>query len=174
MFFTHTAFQDYDLLLKWLKLANEIPKGRRISKAERQFWLAEDRFNKIFNWALIGFFCTGYAAFSSTYFSIRFEVNFILFVLVQTIHAIYSSLWMYLCFASICNLMLFYLECIRFFALRFRQIAELVERMNRAKRKPKNRKLLKVLWRYNRVHLEMIEMNDFFRVRLVIRVSTSY
>ena len=78
---------------------------------------------------------------------------------IQIVHALFSYGH---CFFT---LNLFYLTCIRFFSKRFNYIARKLDGLKTSKQID-NRKLCRLIIEHNRVHHDLILINDFFKYQV--------
>ena len=170
--FNHSNVQQhYRLYEKWAKLSGEMPEKSELDKrvpgilreASEQFWRLEDQFNYRCSRAIYIFLFAFNFVFSAMLFVVDLQIDLCTYLLFQTINIAHYTFF-YLTFApSLCLTGLFLLNLTRFFVKRFRYITRKVERLN-AKTEPiSNRKLARLLYDHNRIHLDLIEMNRFFR-----------
>ena len=171
VFNTLNAKDNFRLFFEWAKLTGELTSDRNykvagLSRAKyRKFLEAEDRFldlwSKTLNWCLLAFSFV----YNALFFVIKFDVDVITYVLMQTINIAHTTYFVFTYLPSIYTVSIFYVSIMRLLSLKFNCLAEHVRSMNSTKKKKlvDNRKLSTMIHHYNRVHLELIEMNEFFQ-----------
>ena len=163
--------QDYHLYRRWMRLTLELPvkpkdcdyKAFGFSKAKnKQFWAAEDEFNYKWNSAMNGLLFVFSFVVAILLFLAPYEGPIdIKYLLLQTIHSVHIHLVFFTFLNSIYSLNLFYNQVLSFFAKKFSYILRRVQHLQ-----PPNqidqRKLIKLIYQYQVVQFELIEMNAFF------------
>ena len=164
---------DYYLYGQWMRLTQEIPAESNpnyklvgLSKEENdKFWQTERWFNQIF-YRSVNVFLSFIAIFiSGLLFMVRFEsVALWLYLLVQTVNALHLACFFFLFFNSIYTVNALYIAVIRILTKKFDRIASRTARLNapRGAKPINNRRLSRLIFDHNRVHLELLEMNAFF------------
>ena len=163
------ARQDYALYRKWAKLSGEMPGKQNsrvpgISRAENEkFWQSEDQFtyrcSRAIYFSLFGFSFV----YSAMLFMTDSQTDLCTYLLLQAINIAHFTFLVFKFLPSIYLTSLFFLNLMRFFVKRFRFIARKIKRLNAKIEPVPNRKLTRLLYDHNRVHLDLIEMNRFFR-----------
>ena len=131
-------------------------------KANQAFWLDEDQFN--YNWN---------SAINGLLFFFSLVVSVLLFIgpydgpidagylLLQTVHSAHVHLVFFSFLNSVYSLNLFFNQLLNFFAKKFRHLLKRVQRLNAAGRVDQ-RKLAKLIYQFQVVNFELMEMNAFF------------
>ena len=90
------------------------------------------------------------------------SAKYVLFQAIGVLHIIHSLYCFLHCFYS---LNLFYMTCMQFFSKRFSHVARHVEGMYSKKilKRIDNRKLFRLVVEHNRIHRDLILINDFFK-----------
>lgn len=173
MFMVHWSFNYSDtrrkqeLLLQWMRLSGEMPSRRVVGlsrKENARFWLAEKRLNSLWyrvsNIALLISCCI----LSTQLFFVSFNVDIVTYAFLQTLHIVHFF-WHLFPFLHVSySPNLFLLTLIRFFRLKFHSIAGRIKHLDLSNRKAvNNRKLARLLYELNVVHLELFAMRDLFK-----------
>lgn len=99
------------------------------------------------------------------------EINIFTYILVQTVHVIHTSLFFWLALTSVYPINLFYCTIILFFTKRFQHLSKQLNRLDEpagssVPGRINNRKLSRLMFDYNQILHEMMEMNQLFKVSL--------
>ena len=90
----------------------------------------------------------------------------ITYIVMQTIHAVHTTLFAFFYLDSVYTVNMFYCELVLFFSKKFEHISKQLKRLNTSNVKIiNNRKLSRLIYEFNRVVFELKEMNDLFKVR---------
>lgn len=168
--------KNYQLYKWWVRWTFEMPinderdwRVAGLSRTEnRRFWLRENRFNyyfyKIMNISMFvfNFFFTG------TLFVVHFEIDIYTYIFVQAINSVHHIYFMHCFLSQVYIVSLMVLNLMRFFIKRFLCLKRKVERLNKV-RVVNNRRLTRIIREHNRVHFELIKMNEFFRSSLGVK-----
>lgn len=166
------AREDHRLFKIWAQVTYEKPaKTERdyivagLSRKEnKKFWLAEQKFNSLFNRVLNFALWVAYFVYCSQLFFVRFDVDWITYSLVQTFQVTYSSWFIYVFLGSVYSVNVFYIMIIRFLSLKFGYMGKQVQLVNAEPIKSVcDRKLARLIVENNAAHLELIELNNFFK-----------
>ena len=161
-----------NLILKWMKITYEIPAKNDedynvigLSKDEnKQFWLKEDelnhRYNRLFNIYVVA---TCLIFNNQLLFIIYEGIDVYTYVIVTIIHYIHASYYMYLIFHMIYTLNFFYITILNIFRKKFNYISRQLEHLQDKKVKLNNQKLNELIYDFNYVYLELINLNDYFK-----------
>lgn len=156
--------------LKWIIIANEVPahSDNRVvglsRKEANEFWATENRFNHLFYRLGNIFIVFVWCILSVQYFMVSFDVDFRLFILVQAFHISYILPFCYFFFHSIYTLSIFQLSLSKFLAKKFRYLTRQLARMNVSSKPINNRKLASLIYKHSIVQIELLDVNDFFKV----------
>lgn len=168
---------DFYLFRKWSYLTQEIAakKNERpvgLSRGENHnYWRTVDWFKGIFYRALNCLIVAFSVVLNVGLFVVRFEeINFWLFLFIQVINCWHIPAFFYYFFHAIHSINVMYVEVIRVLSLKFNRIARRTAQLNVGRTKRINRKLFKLLFEHNRVHVELQEMNAFFSIFVSMNV----
>lgn len=171
--FSHlNARKDYDLFLKWMVMSNEIPPqeeriGRVAGFSRREnsnFWMKEQNFNYYWYRVVSCLTLLLSPGFTVQLFMLHFDVNPLTYILVQAFNVFHCVYVVFHFFHSLYTTQLFCLQIIHFFCLKFKCIVSRLRYLNASgNSKLKNRRLARLIHQYNRVQLELIEANNFFK-----------
>ena len=166
------ARNDHQLYKWWIKCTFEIPIHRDrdwqtpgLSRNKnREFWLNENRFNYYFFWT----FYTSLFVFSFFYtimlFVVPFEIDLFTYLLIQAINSAHYVYFILIYLSQVYVVSLFVnVNLTRFFVKRFVYLKNKVARLNVTSKRVNNQKLARLIDDHNRVHFELIKMNEFFR-----------
>ena len=95
------------------------------------------------------------------------EINIFTYILVQTVHVVHTSLFFWLGLNSVYPINLFYCTIILFFTKRFQHLSKQLDRLDEpagSSGRINNRKLSSLIFDYNQIVHELIEMNQLFKV----------
>ena len=152
------------LLLLWMKITNQMPNYETIgltSKKNQEFWRKENeffvKFLKFFNIFLF-FNCF---LFNLPHFLVNFDVSIYLFVFINLLHVLHDSYYIKNMFSIFYLLNYIFLNLVAFFLKKFTYIAQRATKLKR-KKQINNRKLSRLIYKFNFVYLEMINMNEYF------------
>lgn len=169
------ARDNYYLYKLWMRISFEIPaKSERdykvvgLSRKEnKRFWAAEDEFNARFSKVTNVVLFVSCFVFPIQLFFVKYEVDsMFVYVVVHAVNYLYTAVIIYLFLGIVVTLNVFYIEIIMFMNKKIGFIAKQIERMNVTATGPiDNRKLSRLIVDYNRVLFELIQMNNFFKVR---------
>ena len=171
------ASNDYDLFRKWMRLSGELPanEGDRVIGLRKEensnFWNKESHFNYYCYLAVSWSNLAICLVFSLQLFVLHFEVDWCTFILVQAFNVAHLS---FACFSFLHQLYttnIFFLQIIHFFRMKFKFFDRRLGRLNPlGSKKMNNRRLAKLIYSHNRVHLELIETNHFFNSFLGVNI----
>lgn len=161
---------NYYLTFKWAKLAGELEDERDYKVAglsrtrNRQFLKSQDWLLCVWSWILNGSLFVFSFAYNSLFFVIKFEdVSMVAYYLMQMVHVVHTTYFAFSFLPSLYMVSAFCASIMHLFSLKFNYISRHVKSLN-SKRKPvDNRKLSTMIDHYTQVHIELIEMNKFFR-----------
>ena len=136
-------------------------------KENKRFWAAEDEFNARFSKVTNVVLFVSCFVFPIQLFFVKYEVDsMFVYVVVHAVNYLYTAVIIYLFLGIVVTLNVFYIEIIMFMNKKIGFIAKQIERMNVTATGPiDNRKLSRLIVDYNRVLFELIQMNNFFKVR---------
>ena len=177
------AREDYYLFRKWMQITCELPANNEgdyrvpgmSRKEHRAFWSKERNFNyywyRVVGWCLI-VLCV---LLSVQLFIVHFDIDWCTYVLAQSFAVFHLTYMVYYFLHQLYSINLFCLQITRFLSLKFKCIARRLVRLNKGLNVSRakminNRRLAKLIYSYNQVHLELIEANDFFKDFLGVNV----
>lgn len=156
-----------------MQLTREMPESRHrnevvgLSRAKNeQFWQTVHWFNRIYYPSVNSFIFVFSAVISGLLFINRFEnVDIWLYLVVQALHVLHTFVYLFFFLHSIYTVNLLFVAVMAIFAKKFSSIASRTVELNAldaSSSKQINRKLSRLLFEHNKVHLEMLEMNALF------------
>lgn len=177
MFSIHWTFnysnRVHRLLLQWWQISGEIPPRRAVRNYEvvgisreenHKFWLAEKRLNYIWLRATICGNLLSTLIFSVQFFLIPFDVDMVTYAFFQLLNIGHLGFHLFGFTSVVYTMNVFLLTLVRFFRLKFRCITGRIERLHVSCRKRvNNRKLARLLYEFNVIHLELFAMRDLFK-----------
>ena len=132
-------------------------------KEHLNFWNKERNFN-FFGHRMISWFTLVVGLiYCVPLFLSRFDVPWVTYILVQTFNAFYCVYTVYSFQRSVYMTTIFALQTIRLFSLKFRSIGRRLALLDALEAKKCNNRLARLIHEFNRVQLELIETNDFFK-----------
>ena len=168
--------RNYRLLRFWMKLTLELPvksdSDYRVaglsSMENKKFWVLENYVNRVWFLAMNWYMAIISLPFCSQLFFIKFEGIEMLstrYILFQVAHAVNACHGVFSFVHLIYSINLFYVTCMRFFSKRFERIGIRVLSLAASKTfdKKQNRDLTRLVIKYNKVHYDLIQINDFFK-----------
>lgn len=152
----------------WMRLSREIPAEdfRVVGLCEKEntaFWTAADQFNVQFNRALNVIILFTFLMLNAQIFLIRYEIDLATYLLVQTLHSVHHYLFLYAFFHIVTTMNVFYLTILAFFNTKFRSIGRRISKLERMS-PINNRDLHRLIFEFNRVFLESMKINDYFKL----------
>ena len=149
-----------------MKITNQIPnyKIKGLSqKANTKFWTKESiifkRYLKFLN--VFTLFCC--LLFNLQLFFISYNINVYAYALIISIHVLSTSFCIQRAFHLFYTLNYFFLITLKFFSKKFNHISNQIRKLGI--RKPiDNRKLRKLIYDFNYVYLELMKLNEFFKL----------
>ena len=146
---------------------NERPVG--LSREENdQFWRTVDRFNALFIPAISYSVIPLAMVLNIGLFVVRFkeldsEWGFWVFLFIQVVNCWHIPAFFYYFYHGIHSINVMYIEVMRIVTKKFNCIARRTAELNARRTKmTDNRKLSRLLFEHNKVHVELQEMNAFF------------
>lgn len=160
-----------DWLLQWMTLSGEVPTKRRdqqvvgfTRKENHNFWLAEKRLNYHWHQGMTFAIRVACLVFSTKFFFVSFDANIVSHVFFQAVNIAHFFFFFYRFLHIIYTLNFFVVTLIRFFRNKFRQITRRIERLKVEKKsRANNRKLARLVYEFNVVHLELFAMRELFK-----------
>ena len=159
-----------NLILLWMKMTYETPVKNEddynviglSQDMNKDFWSKEDAFNHQYNRVLgISSFIANIVFGVQTFLN-SYDVHMYTFVIVSTVHAIHSWIFIYLMFHIMYTFNIFFLTMLNFFSLKFGYITEMVERLTRQSNSI-NQDLSQLIYEFNYVYFELIQINMYFK-----------
>lgn len=175
--FNHlNAKNDFRRFKFWMKISHELPvKSEQdyevfgwTKEKNKRFWQAEKRLNSLWIKVSSYFILLSCVVFSGQLFLVPFDVNITTYILVQTVHVLHSSYSLIVYMHSFFTINLFYVSVMHWTSKRLAHISKKVERLNEPKArtvisaKRINYKIARLIRDCNRVHFDLIELNNFF------------
>lgn len=132
-------------------------------KEHKNFWVKERNFNYHWYWiASCNNFSLG-LMFSVALFMVPFDVSIYIYVPVQTFNMFHCVYALFYFLHSVYTTNIFILQIIHFLSLKFKCIGRRLARLDGSDNKKVDRRLTGLILDFNRVQLELIEVNDFFK-----------
>ena len=178
------AKNDYRLFKFWMKLTLELPvksdsdyQVAGLSQEEnKRFWSTENRINNVWYRAINWYIAFISIVYNAQLFLVRFEGVEILsfrYIFFQALHVLIISHGLFSFLHCFFTINMFYVTCMLFFTTRFRHIGKEVERMSVSK-SIDNRILSRLIIEHNRVHYDLIQINEFFKFNTGFNLISFY
>lgn len=164
----------YYLFKRWMLLTQEMPpscyrdyKVLGLSREKNdQYWRTVDWYNRIYYYSFNSFVFVFSLVVSGLLFMVPYEgVGLWFYLAIQAFHTVHTILYVLFFYHAICSVSMLFISVMGIFIKKFKHIASRTAELNamNAPRNNKfNRKLFKLIFEHNRVHLELMEMNAFF------------
>lgn len=130
----------------------------------KRFWGIEDKFNSRFIRAMNTYIVFNWLVFGVQLFLIPFDVNLLIYILVQAVQIANGNFFEWNFFHSIYTLNVFFIECMWFLSKKFQHLSKKIRSLRATKTKlVYNQELAKLIKDYNEVVAELTDINDFFK-----------
>ena len=171
VFIHMNARNDYDLFRKWMRISGELSVNNKgdcqvvgmSSKEYKNFWSKERNFNFFWYWAVSGFNLIVGLLHCVPLFLLPSETSWCIYILFQTFSAFSCVYTIFYFLHSVCTTTIFILQIMHYFSLKFKCIGRRLARLDALGAEKLNKRLAKLILDFNRVQLELIEVNAFFR-----------
>lgn len=131
----------------------------------RKFWAIEQKVNYVWYRMINGFLMFALIVFNAQFFFVIFDVNIFVYVIVESLQILHTSYFLYAFLHAIYTVNLFSIEFMKFMEKKFGYLSKQIEELNNSKtRLIDNRSLAKLIFEYSYVQLELVEMNNFFKL----------
>ena len=130
----------------------------------KHFWIKEDEFNYQYSRILNIFIVISGLIFSTQHFFFFSKgVNIYTYVIVSCIHALITIYFIFYFFQMIYTLNCYFVAVLIFFRKKFNYISKQLEHFPRESAKFNNRELSRLIYDFNYVYLELINLNNYFK-----------
>lgn len=167
--FNYLNHKKKHLLLLWLQMTNELPDNKNyelkgLSSSENdKFWIKEDKFNYYYDLLLKVIVITLLIIFTIPLFYTNYGVDEPIYSILLIAHTFHHFLFLFVYFHATATPNLFLLTILKFFSTKFNNIIKEINKLRFESVKIDNKKLGKLINDYNCVHLEMININNYFK-----------
>ena len=133
-------------------------------KENKRFWQIENKVNHYWYRGINFTLLVGCFIFSVQFFMVSFhQVDWTTYVLFQVVNISHFCFFLFRFLHIVYTVNLMLVAVIRFLSKKFNYIRKKIVALGRSRKEVNNRKLFRLLRDYNFVHVELEEMNCFFR-----------
>ena len=160
------ARHDYDLFLKWMRISGELPNESNVVGLRREehlkFCKKERNFN-FFWYRVVSCFTLGLCLmFCIPLLLLPFETSWCSYILVQAFNIFHLTFSIFYFLHSVYTTNIFVLQTIHLFSLKFKFIGRHLASLG-ATKKINNGRVARLIFEFNRIQLELLEVNTFFK-----------